>query len=150
MNNLISLNMTFNNNLKMNEKKKFRCKVVLVGETCAKKTTIIERFVENTLNETNRTTNLGTSYIFKTMNIEGNKFVQFRLWDTAGQKRFRGLAKISYKTADACLLVYDITNKSSFEEIKYYWVNEIKENAPKNISKKYIIIIIGSFSIGWK
>ena len=137
----------------MNEEKKelsVRCNVVFVGESCAKKTTIIERFVENTLNKTNRTTDLGSSYYLKTMNIDGNRFIQFELLDTASQKRFRGISKYIYEIADACLLVYDITNKSSFEKIKYYWVNEIKENAPKNTSKKYIIIIIGSFSIGWK
>ena len=124
-----------------------RCKVVLVGEYCANKTGILSRFLTNTFNTTG--TN-GASYIVITMNIEGNKFVEFNLWDTEGQEKYRTFSKFFYKDANACLLVYDITKRYSFQKIENYWLREIRENAPKNTSKKYIIIIIGSFSIGWK
>ncbi len=124
-----------------------RCKVVLVGESCANKTGIVSRFLRNPFNTTG--TN-GASYIVSTMNIEGNKFVEFNLWDSAGQEKYRSLNKLIFKKANACLLVYDITNRYSFEGIENYYLEVVRENAPENASKKYIIIIIGSFSIGWK
>ena len=123
------------------------CKGILVGEYCANKTGILSRFLTNTFNTTD--TN-GASYFAITMNIEGNKFVEFELWDTEGVEKYRSFSKIFYKDAKACLLVYDITKRYSFQKIENYWLRDIRENAPKNISKKYIIIIIGSFSIGWK
>ena len=44
------------------------------------------------------------------------------------QERYRSMARLFYKNAASCILVYDITNKASFEEIKYYWVPELREN----------------------
>ena len=61
--------------------------------------------------------------------------MQFDLWDTAGQEQYRSLTMIFYKDAKIILLVYDITRKETFEEIKKYWYYQVKESAPKNISK---------------
>ena len=63
------------------------------------------------------------------------KSIKFEIWDTAGQEKYRSLTKIFYKDAGAAILVYDITRKESFEEIQKYWINQIKDFAPKNISK---------------
>jgi small GTP-binding protein len=56
-----------------------------------------------------------------------------KIWDTAGQEKYRSIQKIFYKDANAAILVYDITRKTSYEEIQNYWIDQIKENAPKNI-----------------
>jgi len=67
---------------------------------------------------------------------EYDKRLNLQLWDTAGQENYRGLTKIFYKDAKIIVLVYDVTNKRSFEEIKNYWYQQIKENSSeKNISK---------------
>ncbi len=50
-------------------------------------------------------------------------------------EKYRSLTKIFYKDATAAILVYDITRKESYEEIQKYWYNQIKDHAPKNISK---------------
>ena len=71
---------------------------------------------------------------------EEKETIKFEIWDTAGQERYRSMAKVFYKNAAACILVYDITNKASFEEIKNYWVPELKENAQQGIGK-YIIFL---------
>ena len=63
------------------------------------------------------------------------KSIKFEIWDTAGQEKYRSLTKIFYKDAGAAILVYDITRKESYEEIQKYWLNQIKDFAPKNISK---------------
>ena len=55
------------------------------------------------------------------------------LWDTAGQEKFRSLARFFYKDATAAILVYDITRKESFEGIKNYWHKEILDKAPEGV-----------------
>ena len=113
------------------------CKVVLLGESGVGKTCIIARFINNTF-EDNIMSTTGASYAGKTKTFDefNGKSIKFEIWDTAGQEKYRALTKIFYKDAGVAILVYDITRKESFEEIQNYWHNQIKEYAPKNISKK--------------
>ena len=112
------------------------CKVVLLGESGVGKTCIIARFINNTF-EDNLISTTGASYAGKTMTFDeyGGKSIKFEIWDTAGQEKYRSLTKIFYKDAGAAILVYDITRQDSFDEIKKYWLNQIKDFAPKDISK---------------
>ena len=112
------------------------CKVVLIGESGVGKTSIISRYTTNIFKSQLMSTP-GANFVTKNVIMEDeNQSIKFEIWDTAGQERYRALAKVFYKNAAVCVLVYDITRKSSFEEIKNYWVREIKENGPQNISKK--------------
>jgi len=52
-----------------------------------------------------------------------------KLWDTAGQEKYRSLSKIFYKDANVALLCFDISRKSTFEEIKIFWASQVKENS---------------------
>ena len=112
------------------------CKVVLLGESGVGKTCIIARFINNVF-EDNIMSTTGASYAGKTMVFDeyNGKSTKFEIWDTAGQEKYRSLTKIFYKDAGVAILVYDITRKESFEEIRNYWYNQIKDYAPKNISK---------------
>ena len=114
------------------------CKVVLIGESGVGKTSIISRYISNTFKSQLMSTP-GANFVTKSVVLEDeNKNEQplkYEIWDTAGQERYRSLAKVFYKNAAVCVLVYDITRKSSFEELKNYWVKEIKENTPPDISK---------------
>ena len=84
----------------------------------------------------------GANFVTKMIIMEDdNQSIKFEIWDTAGQERYRALAKVFYKNAAVCVLVYDITRKASFDELKNYWVKEIKENALPNVSKKKILKI---------
>ena len=80
------------------------------------------------------------SYVDKIIQIDNNKKIKLEIWDTAGQEKFRSLAKAYYRNIDVGILVYDVTNKTSFEEIKNYWIKDIKEDNDDNISKKIINI----------
>ena len=111
------------------------CKVVLLGESGVGKTSIISRYINNTFKSQLMSTP-GANFVTKNVIMEDeNKTIKFEIWDTAGQERYRSLAKVFYKNAAVCVLVYDITRKTSFDAIKNYWVKELKENAPKDISK---------------
>jgi small GTP-binding protein len=112
------------------------CKVVLLGESGVGKTCIIARFINNVFQD-NIISTTGASYTGKTLTFDeyNGKSIKFEIWDTAGQEKYRSLTKIFYKDAGVAILVYDISRKESFDEIKNYWYNQVKDYAPKNISK---------------
>jgi small GTP-binding protein len=115
------------------------CKVVLIGESGVGKTSIIQRYINNTFKSQLMSTP-GANFVTKNVIMEDdNQSIKFEIWDTAGQERYRALAKVFYKNAAVCVLVYDITRKTSFNELKNYWYKEIKENAQSNVSKKKIL-----------
>ena len=117
----------------MNDDAILNCKVVLLGESGVGKTGIITRYVNNYFEDNSLTTN-GASSTYKTIYLEKyNKSIKFEIWDTAGQERYRSLTKIFYKNASVAILCYDITKKGSFNEIKNYWFNEVKNNSPNDI-----------------
>ena len=113
------------------------CKVVLLGESGVGKTSIIARFINNTFQD-NIISTTGASYAGKAITFSElqGRTAKFEIWDTAGQEKYRSLTKIFYKDAGIAILVYDITRRETFEEIQKYWYHQIKESAPKNISKK--------------
>ena len=118
----------------MEEEGALTCKVVLIGESGVGKTSIISRYTTNTFKSQLMSTP-GANFVTKNVIMEDeDQSIKFEIWDTAGQERYRSLAKVFYKNAAVCVLVYDITRKSSFEALKNYWVNQIKENAPQNVS----------------
>ncbi len=111
------------------------CKTILIGESGVGKTCIIARYINNKYEDGVMTTH-GANYISKNVEFdEYNESIMFQVWDTAGQEKYRGLTKIFYKDAKIIILVYDVTNKKSFEEIKNYWYKQIIENANEKISK---------------
>ena len=112
------------------------CKVVLIGETGVGKTSIISRYISNTFSSA-LTPTPGANFTTKISKfLEYARDIKFEIWDTAGQEKYRSLAKVFYKNSTVCVLVYDITRRASFEELKKYWINEIKLNGSPKISKK--------------
>ena len=65
--------------------------------------------------------------MFQCVQLSDGSIVKLRLLDTAGQEKFNTITESYYKQADCCLLVYDITNKDSFDTVKNYYVPKIKE-----------------------
>ena len=116
-----------------------QCKVVLIGESSAGKTSIINRFIKEKYNP-NGVSSLSASYTGKSIESDEyeGKIVKFDIWDTAGQERFRSIGKIFYNDANAVIFVYDITDIYSFEEIKKFWYNQVLEHAPQNIHKFFL------------
>ena len=62
--------------------------------------------------------------------------IKFEIWDTSGQYGNRSLSKIFIKNAAVIIFVYDITDSSSFVDLKNFWIKEAKENANPDVSKK--------------
>ena len=106
-------------------------KIVLLGETAVGKTSIIQRFITDSFNS-NCISSLSAQFNSKTMEINGET-LKIDIWDTAGQEKYRSLARIFYKDAKVIVFVYDITNKKTFEEIKNYWFPQTKDNCENNV-----------------
>jgi len=81
---------------------------------------------------------IGIEFASKTIELN-NKLIKFQIWDTAGHEAFQSITRTYYKGAVGALLVYDITNKETFNHLET-WLNEIKENGDKDVT----IILVGN------
>ena len=117
----------------MENQENITCKVVLVGESGVGKTSIINRYLNNTYNENQKST-FAPKFKNKVLNYpEYNKSISFDIWDTAGQEAYRSITKNFYVNAAIGVMVYDIRNRESFENIKNYWSKQLKDSGVQNI-----------------
>ena len=114
-------------------------KVVLIGDTSVGKTNILSKYLSNEFDPDSKAT-VGVEFGTKDFKIENN-IVKVQIWDTAGQERYRSITNAYYKGAKGSLLVYDITNPKSFENLDK-WLSDLKSNAEEKLS----IILIGNKS----
>ncbi len=109
------------------------CKVVLLGDSGVGKTCIISRYIQGDFIQNCNSTN-GASYCTKNVKFEKfGKNLLLDIWDTAGQEKYRSLTKFFYKDAAVAILVYDITRRESFDNLKNYWYQQTLENGEKNL-----------------
>ena len=114
-------------------------KVVIIGNSGVGKTHILSRYLYDVFDKDEKST-VSATYSKKKVKTKKNKEITLQLWDTAGQEVYKGLTKLFYKNATGIIIVYDVTNRNSFEEIKNFWYNEVKLNAPDNVK----IVIVGN------
>ena len=100
-------------------------KSILVGETGVGKTNLVKAIIDLRFEQNSKST-VNALYVSKRMKIF-DKDYEVKLWDTAGQEKYRSLTKLFYKDSKVVIFVYYITNKKSFKELNY-WINEIKES----------------------
>jgi len=115
-------------------------KVVLLGQSGVGKTCIINQFINGEYNDSTTPT-ISFQFCQKTFEFPGNKSIALDIWDTAGQEKYRSLNGMFYKNVKAAVLVYDITDKKSFEDIKNFWYDQIKQNCDND---KLILAIAGN------
>ena len=120
------------------EKNEVLYKILLLGDSSVGKTCFLMRYTDNTFQEIHMST-IGLDYKLKNVQLDDGKMVKIQIWDTAGQDRFRSITKNYYKGAHGIILIYDITNKKSFENVRN-WINQIKEE----VSEKVSIILVGN------
>ena len=113
-------------------------KILLLGDSTVGKTCFLLRYVDDSFLDLHMAT-IGLDYRLKTLILEEQKIVKVQLWDTAGQDKFRAITRNYYKGASGIILIFDVTNVKSYENIKK-WINEIKEE----ISEKVKIVLIGN------
>ena len=104
-----------------------------VGKSC-----FLMRYSDNVFVE-NYITTIGLDYKLKNVKLDSGKTIKVQLWDTAGQDKYRTIAKNYFKGSHGILLLYDITKQSSFNNIRE-WIQDIREE----VSPKAIIFLIGN------
>lgn len=114
-----------------NEAKKGTIKIILLGESTVGKTSLINVYHGDPFSEI-IASNSHSSFISKKMTINGNNY-DIQIWDTAGQERYRSVNKIFIKDSHIVIFVYDITNRSSFLESKF-WTKYVEELLGKDLT----------------
>ncbi|XP_076438989.1 ras-related protein Rab-8A-like [Babylonia areolata] len=107
-------------------------KLLLIGDSGVGKTCLLFRFSEDAFNSTFIST-IGIDFKIRTIELDGKK-IKLQIWDTAGQERFRTITTAYYRGAMGIMLVYDITNEKSFDNIRN-WIRNIEEHASKDVEK---------------
>ena len=106
-------------------------KVLLLGDSSVGKTCFLLRYCDKTFQDAHLST-IGLDYRLKSMTLKNKKNIKLQIWDTAGQDRFRAITKNYYKGANGIILIYDVTNLQTFENVKN-WITQIREEANKNV-----------------
>ena len=112
-------------------------KIVLIGDTSVGKTNILSKYLSNEFDPDSKAT-VGVEFGTRDFKIENNT-VKVQIWDTAGQERYRSITNAYYKGAKGSLLVYDITNPKTFENVDK-WLSDLKTNAEEKIS----VVLVGN------
>ena len=115
-------------------------KLVLIGESGVGKSSIIKQYSAHVF-DPDIDASISNKVVVKTLELKDiNKIIKLNIWDTAGQEKYRSIAKIFYKDAKIIVLVYSITNKESFETLKNYWYQEVKSTAYPDV----ILAVVGN------
>ena len=122
-----------------NEPNELNIKLILIGDSNVGKTTLLYKYIDNE-NKEDITPTVGLENKVKTTEIKGIK-TKIQIWDTAGQEKFNSLTKNTFTNTDGILIVFDLTNKSSFNNIKN-WIEDVKYKSDPKIKK----IIVGNKS----
>ena len=112
-------------------------KIVLIGDSGVGKSCILLRFADDTFTE-NFYTTIGVDFRFKCLIYKGKK-IKLQIWDTAGQERFKTVTSAYYRGADGIIIVYDQSEKTTFEHINN-WIEDIS----KYTNDEPIKIVLGN------
>jgi Ras-related protein Rab-11A len=112
-------------------------KIIVIGDTATGKTSLLSRWLNDRFDGNNSAT-VGTEFNAKTYNIDG-KMVKIQLWDTAGQERYRAVTRQYYRGALGAIVVYDITRKDSFENVKR-WLDDLKDYNPDVVNMQILLL----------
>lgn len=107
-------------------------KALVIGDSGVGKSCLLLRFAQDKY-EQNYLSTVGVDYYNRTINIDGKR-VQLQMWDTAGQERFRTITRSYYRGSQGIVVVYDVTDNDTFENVKH-WLDEIEKNAGSGVIK---------------
>lgn len=112
-------------------------KLLMIGDSGVGKTCLLLRYANDSFSSTFITT-IGIDFKIKNVEIDGTR-IKLQIWDTAGQERFRTITTSYFRGAQGILLVYDVTDRRSFESIRN-WISQIQQHADVHVNK----ILVGN------
>jgi small GTP-binding protein len=110
-------------------------KYIIIGDASVGKSNILLKYAHNQFKPEYQLT-IGVEFGAKNVEIN-NKIYRIQIWDTAGQENFRSITRAYYKNSVCALVVYDITNRESFNDVQT-WIDDCKSQSPKNI---YMLLV---------
>jgi len=116
----------------MNPEYDYLFKLLLIGDSGVGKSCLLLRFADDTYTESYIST-IGVDFKIRTIEQDG-KTIKLQIWDTAGQERFRTITSSYYRGAHGIIVVYDVTDIESFNNVKQ-WLHEIDRYACENVNK---------------
>lgn len=114
--------------------------MIVLGEAEIGKTALLSKYVNNKFPPHYRAT-IGADFLSKKIQVEDG-MLTLQLWDTSGQERFQSLGAAFYRGADCCILVYDLTNRNSFERLEQ-WKEQFVDMACVD-KEKFPFVIVGN------
>ncbi|CAM9552215.1 unnamed protein product [Heterosigma akashiwo] len=131
----------------MEERVDATIKIVLIGDTNVGKTNLLGRFISEVTGEpfsSNSLPTIGVDFASQILVYPGGIRLKVQIWDTAGQERYRAITRSHYRRAQGALLVYDISDRRSFENAQTYWVREIQNAAGEDAQLAECIFLLGN------
>ena len=111
----------------INLKSDYLFKYLVIGNSGVGKSCLLIRFTDDTWSDSYVTT-IGVDFKIKTLDVDG-KSVKLQIWDTAGQERFRNIISSYYRGAQGIMLVYDITDLESFQNLNSYSLKQFSHDS---------------------
>jgi small GTP-binding protein len=115
-----------------------RYRYIIIGDSEVGKSSILLQFTEEQFNDTHEMT-IGVEMGSRSVQANG-KQIKLEIWDTAGQESYLSITRSYYRGADGCLLVFDISSKTSFENLSM-WLSEARQNSN---NPNLVILMIGN------
>ncbi len=117
----------------------YKIKLVFLGDSNVGKTSIIHRFCENKFEE-NGISTIAVAFKNKFLKIDSYTQVNMNIWDTAGQEKYRSMTRDYLRNSHGVFLVFDLSNKKSFDSLNL-WLGDINNS---DINKNYVKMLIGN------
>ncbi|KAF9592412.1 hypothetical protein IFM89_035492 [Coptis chinensis] len=114
-------------------------KAVLIGDSAVGKSNLLSRFSRDEFRLDSKPT-IGVEFAYRNVKV-GDKLIKAQIWDTAGQERFRAITSSYYRGALGAMLVYDLTRRATFDNLKK-WLEELRHFGDSDM----VIVLVGNKS----
>ena len=121
----------------MANKYNYLFKYIIIGDPSVGKSNLLMKFAHNKFTDEYQAT-IGVEFGAKNISFN-NQIYRIQIWDTAGQENFRSITRAYYKNSVCAMVVYDITNRDSFEHVQN-WIQDVKDQSPKTV----LIVLVGN------
>ena len=111
--------------------------VILIGDISVGKTSLLARYQKEDVKPRDAGPTIGVEFATKEDTVRDGSVVKAQIWDTAGQEKYRAICMAQYRKALGCLLVFDLTDRMTFSNAKY-WIESLIEKGQMILSIKLV------------